>query len=335
MGANDAANIFGTAVGTKMIKFRTAAIICSIFIILGAVISGAGASNTLGRLGAVSTLPGAFTVALAAALAVFGMSRFKFPVSTSQAIVGSIVGWNIYSGIQTDYSTLTKIVSTWIICPAMAALFAAMFYMLAKMIINKLKIHLIKLDSYTRWGLVIVGAFGSYSLGANNIANVMGVFVKSSPFRDIRIGNLFSFTSTQQLFLLGGVAISIGIFTYSYRIMDTVGADIFKLSPIAALIAVLASSLVLFIFASEGLQMWLQSHGLPTLPLVPVSSSQAIVGAIMGIGITKSIRNLHFKILGKISMGWVTTPVIAGTLSYFLLFFVQNVFMLEVYTVVK
>jgi PiT family inorganic phosphate transporter len=47
LGANDAANIFGTAVGTKMIRFRTAAIICSIFIILGAVISGAGASHTL------------------------------------------------------------------------------------------------------------------------------------------------------------------------------------------------------------------------------------------------------------------------------------------------
>ena len=50
LGANDAANVFGTAVGTKMVTWRTAAIICSVFVILGAVISGAGASHTLGKL---------------------------------------------------------------------------------------------------------------------------------------------------------------------------------------------------------------------------------------------------------------------------------------------
>ena len=42
LGANDAANVFGTAVGTRMVRFKTAAIVCSLFIILGAVISGSG-----------------------------------------------------------------------------------------------------------------------------------------------------------------------------------------------------------------------------------------------------------------------------------------------------
>ena len=74
LGANDAANIFGTAVGTRMIKFKTAALICSVFVILGAVVSGAGASHTLGKLGAVNELAGAFIVALAAALTVLWMT---------------------------------------------------------------------------------------------------------------------------------------------------------------------------------------------------------------------------------------------------------------------
>ena len=47
LGANDASNVFGTAVGTRMLRFRTAAIVCSIFVVLGAVISGAGATHTL------------------------------------------------------------------------------------------------------------------------------------------------------------------------------------------------------------------------------------------------------------------------------------------------
>jgi len=94
LGSNDAANIFGTAVGTRMIRFKTAAIISSIFVIIGATVSGAGASHTLGKLGEVTAMSGAFTVALGAALTVLWMTHFKLPVSTSQAVVGAIIGWN-------------------------------------------------------------------------------------------------------------------------------------------------------------------------------------------------------------------------------------------------
>ena len=58
LGANDAANVFGTAVGSRMVSFTTAAIVCTIFVILGAVISGAGAAHTLGKLGSINALGG-------------------------------------------------------------------------------------------------------------------------------------------------------------------------------------------------------------------------------------------------------------------------------------
>ena len=106
LGANDAANVFGTAVGSRMVRFATAAAICSAFVIAGAVFGGAGAAHTLGRLGAVNALAGSFTVALAAAVATFAMTRFGLPVSTSQAIVGAIIGWNLYAGMITDTGAL-------------------------------------------------------------------------------------------------------------------------------------------------------------------------------------------------------------------------------------
>ena len=56
LGANDSANVFGTAVGTRMLRFRTAAILCSVGILLGAVISGAGPAETLGKLAAIDSL---------------------------------------------------------------------------------------------------------------------------------------------------------------------------------------------------------------------------------------------------------------------------------------
>ena len=130
LGANDAANIFGTAVGTKMVKFRTAAVISSIFIILGAVITGSGASQTLSTLGAVNALPGAFMVALAAAITIYWMVQLGLPVSTSHAIVGAIIGWNIYSGHPTELSVLTQIVGTWVICPVLSGIIAILLYYL-------------------------------------------------------------------------------------------------------------------------------------------------------------------------------------------------------------
>jgi len=331
LGANDASNVFGTAVGSKMVRFRTAAICCSIFIVLGAVISGAGASHTLGKLGSVNAIAGAFIVALAAAASVYLMTKLGYPVSTSQAIVGAIIGWNFFSGSLTDYHTLSKIVITWVACPALSAIIALILYKIFVLGIYRLKIDMFRLDSMTRYGLIIIGAFGSYSLGANNIANVMGVFVPVSPFADISFFGLFKLTSTQQLFFIGGIAIGVGVLTYSRKVMETVGEGIMKLSPVSALVVVSAHSLVLFLFASQGLEAFLQRHGLPTIPLVPVSSSQAIVGAVIGLGLLKRGRGIRWRALGGIGSSWIVTPIIAALLSFISLFFLQNVFEQKTY----
>jgi len=330
LGANDAANIFGTAVGSRMVKFKTAALVSTVFVILGSVISGGGTTETLGQLGAVNALAGSFTVALMAGLSVAIMTKAMLPVSTSQAVVGAILGWNFFTNSPTDYQKLMEIVGTWIFSPILAGIFAVGLYFLAKKYVGSAKIHMLQMDAWTRTGLIVVGAFGAYSLGANNIANVMGMFVFAEPFESFSVFGFFDFTGTQQLFLFGSAAIGLGIFTYSYKVMTTVGNDIFKLTPILALIVVLAKSLVLFVFASQGLERLLISIGLPPLPLVPVSSSQAIIGAIIGVALIKGRGNINFKIVGRIATGWVITPVIAGLMCYVALFFVQNVFEQEV-----
>lgn len=332
MGANDAANVFGTAVGARMVRFRTAALICSVCVILGAVLAGGGATKTLGRLGGINAMAGAFTVALAAALTVFSLIRLSFPVSISQTVVGAIVGWNIFCGKPTDFSILSQIVGVWILCPFLAGLFAVLLYFLVKWLLNHTRIHIIRQDSYTRLGLILVGAFGSYSLGANNIANVMGVFAKIAPFKALSLAGLITLSPQQQLFFLGGVSIAVGVYTYSRKVMKTVGNDLYSLSPVAALIVVLASSMVLFLFASQDLQNFFHILGLPSLPLAPVSSSQAVVGGILGVGAAKNWRNINVDILGRISLGWFGAPLIAGLAAYVLLFFVQNVFMQRVFS---
>ncbi len=326
LGANDAANVFGTAVGTRMVRFSTAALVCSIFVILGAVISGGGTTQTLGKLGAISSLAGAFMAALAAAVTVYVMTKRGIPVSTSQAIVGAIVGWNLFSGSATDSASLYKIVATWIASPILAGLIAVPLFKLVKYVLTRAQLHLLRLDAYTRVALIVAGAFAAYSLGANNIANVVGVFVPTSPFTDFDIGELFTFSSIQQLFLLGAVAIAVGVFTYSKHVMFTVGQDLVSMTPVAAWVVVVAHSIVLFVFASKGLESMLAGAGLPTIPLVPVSSSQAVVGAVVGLGLMRHSPGVDWRLLGMISLGWVVTPFAAGLVSFIGLFVLQNVF---------
>ncbi|MFI3241636.1 MAG: anion permease [Alphaproteobacteria bacterium] len=325
LGGNDAANIFGTAVGSKMIRFKSAAIIGSVFVIIGAVVSGAGASGTLGELGAINALGGAFMVALSAAICVFFMSKSGIPVSTSQAIVGGVIGWNFYAHKPTDIMLLSKIATTWIVCPIIAGVVALLLFLIIKQWLKTSKMHLLRQDFYTRIGLVVVGAFGAYALGANNIANVMGVFVNSSPIKGV-----LGFSSTQVLFLIGAIAIAVGIITYSKKVIETVGNSLMEMSPIVALIVVFSQAFVLFIFSSTDLQDLFISLNIPPLPLVPVSSSQAVVGAIIGIGIAKKSNSIKWSVLGRIAIGWVLTPIISALISFVGLFMLANIFQIIV-----
>ena len=331
LGANDAANVFGAAVSTRMLRFTTAALVCSVFVIAGAVISGAGAADTLGRLGAIDLQAGAFTCALAAGLTVYYMTKWGLPVSTSQAIVGAIVGWNLFSGSLTDTATFVTIVSTWVLCPVLAGLIAVPLYVATRRVLRWANLHLLHVDALTRFALLFAGAFGAYSLGANNIANVMGVFVDVSPFAALSLHGGYTLTSAQQLFLLGALAIAVGVFTYSKRVMFTVGSGIVPMSPVSAWVVVIAHSIVLFAFASEGLERLLAAYGLPTIPLVPVSSSQAIVGAVVGLGLMRGGRDIDWRLVRNIGLGWLTTPLIAALVCFTTLFFVQNVFDQPVY----
>ncbi|MBR1648688.1 MAG: inorganic phosphate transporter [Alphaproteobacteria bacterium] len=331
LGANDGANIFGTAVGTKMIRFKTAAIIASFFIVLGAVLAGAGAAETLNELGDINALAGAFMAELAAALTIYFMVRARILTSTSQAIVGAIIGWNIYSSKPTDLSLVSKIAATWIICPVLSGIFAVVIYYLIKSLLKVSRISLLKQDACTRVGLILAGAFGAYALGANNMANVMGVFVGSNMLHALPLPYGLSLSPTQVLFLLGGIAVAVGIFTYSRKTMDTVGRNIMQMSPMAALIVVIAQSLVLFLFASPNLHNFLVLHNLPTIPLVPVSSSQAVIGAVMAIGLIKGGAGINWHLIAKILVGWVITPILSALICYISLFVLANVFTLQVY----
>ena len=287
LGANDSANVFGTAVASKVIKFSTAAIITAIFVIAGSVLQGAEGMHTLGGLTA-QDLNSAFVSSFAAALTVTVMTFFSLPVSTSQAVVGAILGIGLALQQDINWGGLQKVVLCWIGTPLGAMLISFVLYKLFQYIFGKLKVNIMFLNAFVKWGLLLSGAYGAYALGANNVANVTGVFAEAG------------LITVQWATIIGGISIAVGSVTYSKRVMLTVGGGLVKLDGFSAFIAVLSEAITVHIYAEVG---------------VPVSTSQAIVGAVLGIGMAVGARSVNNRTLIHIVFGWLSTPLIAGIVA--------------------
>ena len=287
LGANDAANVFGTAVAARIIPFWRAAFLCAAGVVLGAVLQGAEGITTLSGI-TEQSLATALVVSLASAITVTIMTVQGAPISTSQAVVGAILGIGLATG-KTEWSSLLKVVACWVGTPLGSMLLAILLYKLAAYALRRVRISLFTRDKLLWAGLLCVGVYGSYALGANNVANTSGIF-----------SGLIPGISDQSLATIGGVAIASGVLTYSRRVMMRLGAGIMLMDAYTAFIAVLSMSLTVHVFAFVG---------------APVSTSQGIVGAILGIGLLRGAHALHFNVLRDIVVAWLMTPLIALILA--------------------
>ena len=90
LGSNDAANVFGTAVASRMVRFRVAVVLICIFVMVGAVLQGGPGIERVGSL-TKQNLDTAFVTCITAALTVAVMTFLKLPVSATQALAGAVV----------------------------------------------------------------------------------------------------------------------------------------------------------------------------------------------------------------------------------------------------
>lgn len=74
-------------------------------------VSGTEVAQALGKIGVINEIGGSFMATLSAGITVYWMGQLGLPVSTSQIIIGSIIGWNMFSDSYTDLSSLFKILS--------------------------------------------------------------------------------------------------------------------------------------------------------------------------------------------------------------------------------
>jgi len=167
-------------------------------------------------------------------------------------------------------------------------LLAAILYPLMARVYNRLRLGTFLEDAFLRLGLILMGAYGSYALGANNVANVSSLFFGA--------GLMDPFEAA----LTGGLCIALGVLTFGRGVMDTVGRGIVRLDAFSGLVVLAAEAITVHIYAIIG---------------VPVSTSQAVIGAVLGVGIARGSRPVRLTPLRNIGIGWLFTPAVACGLS--------------------
>ncbi len=291
IGANDAANTFGPQVGANVVSFRSAVRLAAIFAFVGAVLEGPKVFPTLGSLTSL-TLEMSVVAALAAGTTMHLLTYYGLPVSSSHSIVGALVAVGLYRHAGIDLSILTRLGASLVTAPLGTAVVAYLIYrFLGAVLPQRLAIGLF-FQTAVRLGALAAGCYAAYALGSNNVGNAVAPFVG--------VGLLTPRAGAA----LGGAAMAAGVLTYSRNVILMVGKQITALDPISSLVAVIATALVTHVFTQLS---------------IPVSTSQAMVGAVVGVGLTKGMIAVNARMLYLIPAGWVISVAGSGAVAYALM----------------
>ena len=289
IGANDAGNCIGTTVGSGLLSYKKAVTLLSIFVILGAVLQGQYVMQTVGKGIVTTELPTAaiFAALISSGLFVTLATFFSLPVSTSQAIVGGVAGVGLAAGAEVNLSKLLTIGQVWVICPLLTGIISFVLYHLFAFALRRVGRPELW-DRILKALLIASSCYIAFSLGANDVGNSVG------PIANLGISFIW-------LALLGGISLALGAVMFGRRVVKTVGGGITPLDPLSAFAAQLSAALAVHFFSLLG---------------IPVSTSQSVVGAIVGVGLVKGISTVKGRRVAEIAGGWVATPLTAGLFSF-------------------
>ncbi len=151
----------------------------------------------------------------------------------------------------------------------------------------------------------------AFAHGSNDVAN--GVAPLAAVFSLVRAGGDVGQTSPVPLWvlLLGGGGIVLGLATYGYRVMQTIGKRITELTPSSGFCATMAAAATVVLASRTGM---------------PVSTTHIAVGAVIGVGVARGFAALNLRVIGSIFVSWIVTLPVGGILAAILFFTLRGIF---------
>ena len=292
IGANDAANCIGASIGAGLVRYRTGIVLVAVFVVAGAVLQGEEVCQTVGK--GIVTEPispsGVLAALLCGGLFVTLATFYKIPVSTSQAVVGGVAGVGLAAGLDVDGSKVLRIVESWILCPILTGVLTYGVYRITLAVLARVGSSR-RITTAMRWLVLASSAYAAYSLGANNLGNAIGPIVAmETQVVDVRL-----------LTVLGALSIALGALLFGKGVAETVGKSIITLDLAGAFAVQTCAAFGLHLFSMLG---------------VPVSTSQAVVGSLLGIGVYHGIKTVSRRKIGEVVVGWVATPTLSCAVAF-------------------
>lgn len=155
---------------------------------------------------------------------------------------------------------------------------------------------------------VLTACAVAFAHGSNDVANAIGPLAAVASV--VRTGALGSEAPLQLWMLgLGGLGIVVGLATYGYRVMETVGRRITELTPSRGFAAELAAATTIILASRLG---------------IPVSTTHILVGSVLGVGLARGIGALDLRVVGRIVLSWVATLPSGALLAIFFYYFFKG-----------
>ncbi|RDE49512.1 MAG: anion permease [Candidatus Accumulibacter meliphilus] len=188
----------------------------------------------------------------------------------------------------------------------------------AKMMMNRIKtderankdFHYASVEKLFIPLMVFTGAAMAFAHGSNDVAN--GIGPMAAVIQLIETGQVSSKSAvTPFMLFVGGVGIVVGLATYGYKVMATIGNKITELTPTRGYCATIAASFVVVLASGLGL---------------PVSTTHIAVGAVMGVGLARGIGALDLRVIGGIILSWFITVPVGAILAAIIFFILKAIF---------
>ena len=150
------------------------------------------------------------------------------------------------------------------------------------------------------WLQIITAAYVAFAHGANDRSNAIGPMAAVWQVLSNDTGMLMEKAPIPLwLILLGSAGIAIGVMTWGWRVMETIGKKITEITPTRGFAAEFGAATTIMIFS------------MPFLA-VPVSTTHTLVGAVVGVGLAGGAKAVDFRVFGKIAASWVASVPVAA-----------------------